>query len=144
MGRCYSYPLLPSLTLSYLILTFIKTFSGYPFQALCKHKGFPLLSGVLMNCVVGTSLLNPRPKDPRNAICPREFIRPSGIRYFVTLVADIRASHIRLSGILALIEQSLLPQIPTLLQLQILQQRRFNIQLNVITLTKSERYHVRT
>jgi len=25
-------------------------FSGYPFQALCKHKGFPLLSGVWGTC----------------------------------------------------------------------------------------------
>ena len=87
-------------------------------------------------------LRKPSPPDPR------EFIRPSGIRYFVTLVADIRASRIRaprirLKGILALIEQSLLSQIPALLQLQILQQRRFNVQLNVITLTQTERNHVR-
>ena len=37
-----------------------RPFSGYPFQALCKHKGFPLLSGVLLNYVVGTTLLELR------------------------------------------------------------------------------------
>ena len=74
------------------------------------------------------------------------------IRYFVTLVVDIRQRHSRsiprrdslLRNILALIEQIILSQIPAFLQLQILQQWRFNIQLNVITLTQSEWNNVRT
>ena len=90
-------------------------------------------------------LRNLSPSDPREAFAlatPVALVkdpRPSGIRYFVTFVADIRALRI-----LALIEQIILSQIPAFLQFQILQQRRFNIQLNVITLTKSERNYVRT
>lgn len=44
---------------------------------------------------------------------------------------------------LPLIKKIILSQIPALLQFQILQQRRFNIQLNVITLTQAEWNHVR-
>ena len=77
-----------------------RPFSGYPFQALCKHKGFSLLSGVLLNfvigtslfllrnsyCVIGTALLIYRRRHSRS-------IRPKGIRRRHQLLCNISASR---------------------------------------------------
>jgi hypothetical protein len=58
---------------------------------LCKHKGFPLLSGVLLNYVVGTALFLLRNwnfviyKSWRHS----RSIRPSGLRCFATFFPSL-------------------------------------------------------